>query len=280
MPSTPLPHDPLPDRGTLERRHDVHVLGEGATTLLLVHGYGCNQAMWRRLAPSLAHRHRVVLFDLAGFGNSDFGAWDEARHAGLDGHAQDVLALAHSFCEGPTVLVGHSVGAMVGVVAELMDPGRFTAHVMVAPSPCFINDGDYRGGFGREALEALLAEQQRDMRSWSNLVAGLVMKQPGADDLTMELVESFCKAYPPAATTLARTTFLDDHREAIARVSKPTLILQSAHDDLADLAVGAYMHRQMPDGRLRVLASWGHCPHLVSPDLCLEAIDEFLTTLG
>lgn len=247
---------------------------------MLVHGYGCNQAMWRRVAPSLAESHRVVLFDLLGFGNSEFAAWSESRHASLEGHAQDVLDLARCFGGDRTVLVGHSVGAMVGVEAELLDPHRFSAHVMVAPSPCFINDGNYRGGFDRDALESLLDGQQRDMRSWSNLVAGLVMKQPGTEDLTVELVESFCKAYPPAASLLARTTFLGDHRDAIAQVSKPTLILQSAHDDLADTAVGEYMHRQMPDGRLRVLESWGHCPHLVSPELCLAAIEEFLATLG
>jgi sigma-B regulation protein RsbQ len=258
----------------------VKVFGSGPLTLLMVHGYGCNQAMWRRMAPTLAERWQVVMVDLVGFGQSDFSAWTPTRYAGLDGHAQDLVEVLQHLKSVPLVTIGHSVGATICVLAELMDPALVAAHIMVAPSPCFADDGDYQGGFARRDLEALLARQEIDMFGWSERVAGLVMKQPGTHDLTMELVRSFCGAHPPAAKALARATFLGDYREAIAEVSKPTLIVQSLHDDLASVRVGEYMAERMPASTLRVIPTWGHCPHLLAPEACLLVIESFLEEQG
>ncbi len=272
-----IPRDTFP--AALARKLNLQVQGNGPATLLMIHGYGCNQAMWRRMAPALSKRYRVVLLDLVGFGQSDFACWDAERYSGLEGHADDVAQVARCLGDQPLYAVGHSVGAMLAVIAELSDTSLFAAHVMVAPSPCFLNDGAYRGGFDRPALDDLLAMQTRDMRGWSNLVAGLVMRQPDMPDLTVELAESFCQAHPGAATALARATFLGDQRAALARLTKPTLILQSAEDDLAHVAVGQYMHEEMPASQLQVLVTSGHCPHLMAPDLCLRALEDFLGSL-
>lgn len=261
------------------RRHHVNVMGSGDTTLLLVHGYGCNQNMWRLLAPSLADRYRVVLMDLMGFGQSDLWAYDATRYAGLEGHAQDVATVGRHLGPGRTVLVGHSVGTMVGVLADALAPDIFAAHVMVAPSPCFRNDGAYRGGFEHHQLVALMQAMDDDWDAWSRTVSRLVIGLPDWQPLTEELHHSFCRADRRAAAQLARTTFLGDFRTALPGLSKPTLVLQGTDDEVAPRTVGEHVAATVGQGELRLVPSVGHCPHLTAPRDCLREIQDFLAGL-
>jgi sigma-B regulation protein RsbQ len=256
------------------------VLGGGDATLLLVHGYGCNQVMWRHLAPVLAHRYRVVLLDLVGFGLSDHNAYDEGRYGELDAHARDVAEVAAAFAEQPLVAIGHSVGAMIALRAELAAPELFAAHVMVAPSPCFADDGDYHGGFAPAALEQLLAGQVSGLQQWADGVAALVAGEPQWSPLTRELSQSFCRADARAARQLARATFTGDHRDLLPALRKPTLLLQASDDAIAPPAVGDFMQARIAGSRLRWIEAHGHCPHLTQPAACLQAIEEFLRQLG
>jgi sigma-B regulation protein RsbQ len=134
-------------------RHNVHLAGQGAATMVFAHGFGCDQTMWRHLAPAYQHRYRVLTYDLVGSGGSDLSAYDRVRHATLQGHADDLLALIDAHASGPVVFVGHSVGATIGMLATIAAPERFAAQIMVSPSPCYINDGDYTGGFTRDDID-------------------------------------------------------------------------------------------------------------------------------
>lgn len=264
-----------------QQRNDVHVSGGGEATIFFAHGFGCDQNMWRLLAPAYASRYRVVLFDLVGSGGSDLGAYDRAKYASLRGHAGDVLELARELDDGkPAIFVGHSVSAMIGLLAGIEEPARFAAQIMIGPSPCYINDGDYVGGFERSDIESLLDTLENNYLGWASTMAPAIMGAPEQPQLGVELTNSFCRTDPVIAKQFARVTFLTDLRAELPKLQAPTLIVQ-CHDDLiAPRAVGEYMRRVLPRGTLDVIENVGHCPHLSSPSTTTQSIDTFLSKEG
>ena len=265
---------------TVQQRNNVHVSGSGATTLFFAHGFGCDQNMWRLLAPEYAKRYRVVLFDLVGSGASDLKAYDQKKYGSLQGYADDVLEIVREFGAGPAVFVGHSVSAMIGMLADLKEPGRFAAQVMIGPSPCYINDGDYVGGFTRKDIDSLLETMESNYLGWSSSMAPAIMGAPDQPELGVELTNSFCRTDPAIASQFARVTFLSDNRADVPRLKTPTLIVQCSDDFIAPVTVGEYLHREFPRSRLSVIANVGHCPHLSSPGPSAGAMDAFLASEG
>jgi sigma-B regulation protein RsbQ len=262
---------------SIQRRNNVQVHGDGPLTLFFAHGFGCDQNMWRLLGPTYAARYRTVVFDMVGSGASDLTAYDRAKYASLQGYADDLLEIVDEFGGGkPAVVVGHSVSAMIGMLADLRAPGRFAAQIMIGPSPCYINDGDYVGGFSRADIDSLLETLEGNYLGWSSNMAPAIMGAPGQPELGAELTNSFCRTDPEIAKQFARVTFLSDLREHLPRLQTPTLIVQCNDDIIAPVAVGEYMHRTLPVSTLRVIDNVGHCPHLSSPGACAEAIDAFL----
>lgn len=261
-------------------RNNVHVAGSGARTMFFCHGFGCDQNMWRLLAPVYAKRYRTVLFDLVGSGSSDLTAYDSVRYASLQGYADDVLEIIREFGQGPAIFVGHSVSAMIGMLANLTDPALFDAQIMVGPSPCYINDGDYIGGFTRKDIESLLETLESNYLGWSSNMAPAIMGAPEQPELAVELTNSFCRTDPEIAKQFARVTFLSDVRAEVPRLSTPTLIIQCNDDLIAPVAVGEYLLRLLPRGTLSVVANVGHCPHLSAPCASQKAIDAFLAKEG
>jgi sigma-B regulation protein RsbQ len=260
-------------------RNNVHVSGDGPMTMVFAHGFGCDQNMWRLLRPSFEARFRVVLFDLVGSGMSDLAAYDRDKYATLHGHADDVLEILAEVDAGPALFVGHSVSAMIGMMADLKAPGRFAAHLMIGPSPCYIDDGDYVGGFSRADIESLLETLESNYLGWSSAMAPAIMGAPGRPELGVELTNSFCRTDPEIAKHFARVTFLSDNRADLARLKTPALIVQCSDDLIAPRSVGEYMHRVMPSSTLRVISNVGHCPHLSEPSACADAMHQFLEAL-
>ena len=244
--------------------------------MLFVHGYGCDQHMWRLLTPTFADRYRVVLMDLVGAGGSDLSAYDPVRYGSLQGYADDVLAVCAELGLHDVVLVGHSVSAMIGLLATTAEPERFSALVMVGPSPRYLDDEGYSGGFSRADIEELLESVDANYLGWSTAMAPVIMGRPDRPELGQELTESFCRTDPAIARAFARVTFLSDNRADLAAVRTPTLVLQCTDDVIAPAAVGRYVADQIADARLTVLAATGHCPHLSAPQETGAAIDRFL----
>jgi sigma-B regulation protein RsbQ len=264
---------------SVARRNNVKVEGSGPP-MVFAHGFGCDQNMWRLLAPRYAPRFTTITFDQVGSGLSDLSAYDPAKYGSLQGYAGDVIEIVQEFAGEPAIFVGHSVGAMVGLLAGLKAPELFAGHVMVGPSPCYIDDGDYHGGFTRKDIDGLLAMLESNYLGWSSTMAPAIMGAPDQPELGVELTNSFCRTDPDIAKQFARVTFLSDNRSDLNRVTTPSLIIQSEEDIIAPLAVGEYMHDRMPNSMLRVVENVGHCPHLSAPSASAAAMDEFIATLG
>jgi sigma-B regulation protein RsbQ len=247
-----------------------------APVVMLAHGFGCDQNMWRHIVPTLARTHRVLLFDHVGSGNADPGAWDAAKYSTLDGYAGDVLEILDALDLAPVTFVGHSVSSMIGVLAANREPERFAALVLVTPSPCYIDDGDYRGGFSRDDIDELLESLDSNYLGWSAAMAPVIMGNPQQPELGTELTNSFCRTDPAMAAVFAQATFLSDNRADLVQVSVPTLILETSNDAIAPPEVGPYIRDHIPGSRLITLAATGHCPQLSAPEATAEAITSFL----
>jgi sigma-B regulation protein RsbQ len=266
---------------SVKRRNNVNVLGnlDGAATMVFAHGFGCDQSMWGALAPAFGDRYRIVLYDLVGSGGSDLSAYDRRKYDTLQGHADDVIEIVDESGRGPVIFVGHSVSSMIGLRADLSAPGRFVAQIMVGPSPCYIDDGDYIGGFKRSDIESLLETLESNYLGWSSTMAPVIMGAPGQPELSAQLTNSFCRTDPEIAKHFARVTFLSDLRADLPQLKTPTLILQCSDDIIAPRAVGDYMQRVMPRARLALIDNVGHCPHMSAPSACSRAMVDFLAEL-
>ncbi|MFP8962080.1 alpha/beta fold hydrolase [Streptomyces nanhaiensis] len=258
------------------RRHNVTVTGrEDGPVVVLAHGFGCDQNMWRLVAPVLAEEFRVVLFDHVGSGDSDPSAWNEKRYSSLEGYAQDVLEICRGLELRDVTFVGHSVSAMIGVLAALREPERFAGLVLLTPSPSYIDDGEYRGGFSEADIEELLESLESNYLGWSSVMAPVIMGNPDRPELGEELTNSFCRTDPRMARVFARTTFLSDNREDLAGVTVPTLVVECAQDTLAPREVGAFVRDRIAGSTLVTLDAHGHCPQLSAPGPTAEAIASF-----
>jgi len=259
------------------QRHNAAVSGRAdGRPMLFAHGFGCDQEMWRFVAPAFEHDHRVILFDHVGAGGSDLSAYDAERHGSLDGYAEDVLELCRELDVADAVFVGHSVSSMIGVVASIREPGRIGKLVLVGPSPRYIDDEGYVGGFTRPDIEELLGSLDSNFLGWSSAMAPVIMGNADRPELGDELTNSFCRTDPDIAARFARVTFLSDNRADLARVDVPTLVLQCSADAIAPDAVGEYVHRGIAGSTLVRMAATGHCPNLSAPDETIAAIRAFV----
>jgi sigma-B regulation protein RsbQ len=244
--------------------------------MLFAHGFGCDQNMWRFVWPEFADTHRIVLFDHVGHGRSDLSSFDRRRYATLDGYAQDVLDICAELDLRDVVFVGHSVSAMIGALASIRAPERFARLIMVGPSPRYLDDEGYVGGFSRDDIDELLASLDSNFLGWSAAMAPVIMGNADRPELGAELTESFCATDPGIAKHFARVTFLSDNRDDLAAVRTPTLVLQCSSDVIAPTEVGAFVHERLADSELRVLRATGHCPNLSAPEETVEAIRSYL----
>jgi sigma-B regulation protein RsbQ len=262
---------------TAATRLNAHVAGPaGARPVVLVHGFGCDQSMWRHVAPELAADHRVVVLDLVGAGGSDLDSYDLERYSRLEAHAEDVVALCRELELQDVALVGHSVSAMIAVVAHLAAPDLFSALVLIGPSARYLDDGDYVGGFTRSDIDDLLETMDSNHLGWQNPLAGMVMANPDRPELAAELEATFCRNRPEIARHFAGVTFLGDNRDDLPKVAVPTLVVQTRHDAIAPVSAGEFVHHNIPDSRIVFIEGHGHVPHLSSPPETLKAIREFL----
>jgi sigma-B regulation protein RsbQ len=263
---------------TITRRNNVRVFGKGTQPMLFAHGFGCDQNMWRFLTPAFEENYKIVLFDYVGSGRSDCAAWNPERYSTLQGYAQDILDICHELHLENVILVGHSVSSMTGLLAAIEEPHRFERLIMVGPSPCYINDAGYIGGFERSDIEGLLDTMEKNYIGWANFMAPAIMGRPDQPQLGTELAESFCSTDPTIARRFAEATFFSDNRSDLHKARVPSLILQCSDDIIAPTAVGDYLAKHIPHSTLQVMKATGHCPHMSEPEETIRLIKDYLST--
>jgi len=245
--------------------------------MLFAHGFGCDQNMWRFVAPAFEDDYQVVLFDYVGSGKSDVSAYDASRYSSLAGYAQDVLDVCSALDLHDTILVAHSVSSMIGVLAASRQPERFARLIMIGPSPRYIDDeAGYIGGFTRADIEGLLRMMDNNYIGWASSLAPMVMKNDDQPELTNELQASFCSTDPHIARKFAEVTFLSDNRADLRQLRVPTLILQCSEDVIAPPVVGRFVHQELRGSTLHMLQATGHCPHMSHPEETIRAMKDYL----
>lgn len=258
------------------KRNNVQIKGQGKQTMIFAHGFGCDHNMWRHVAPAFENDFRVVLFDNVGSGGSDTSAFDPEKYSSLLGYARDVNDILRAVGAENAIFVGHSVSAMIGILAAIEEPALFDKLILVGPSPSYINQGEYVGGFDHQDIEEMLEFLDTNYLGWSSTMAPAIMGNADRPDLAGELENSFCQTDPAIAGHFARTTFLSDHRDDLTKVKKPSLILQCSDDVIAPDTVGRYMHTIMPDSTFVQMKATGHCPNLSAPEETIQAIKRYL----
>ncbi|MEN5144555.1 alpha/beta fold hydrolase [Brevundimonas diminuta] len=244
--------------------------------MLFAHGFGCDQSMWSAVAREFENDFRVILFDHVGCGRSDLAAYDPSKYADLDGYAADIVEMGRGLGVKNAVFVGHSVSAMIGALASLKAPDLFSDLVMVGPSPCYIDEDDYVGGFTRPQVEELLEFLEANHLGWSAAMGPAIMGNPDRPELGETLANSFCATDPDIARQFAKTTFFSDNRADLPLITARTLVLQCREDIIAPPCVGEYVHRQVPQSAYVLLNATGHCPNLSAPDEVTAAIRAFV----
>lgn len=260
---------------TLSRNH-VNVKGMGERAMLFAHGFGCDQNMWRHVAPAFEDRFRTVLFDHVGAGGSDLRAFDPNKYATLQGYADDLVEIGRELALKDAVFVGHSVSCMIGILASLKEPEMFDRLVLVSPSPRYIDGEGYVGGFEAGQIDELFDAMEDNHLGWSAMMAPAIVGNADRPELGLELTNSFCRTDPEIAKSFARVTFTSDNRADLPKVAVPTLVLQSQEDIIALLEVGRYVAANIPNSRLVVLDATGHCPNLSAPDQVVAAMCPFV----
>lgn len=263
---------------SVSQRHNVKVSGSGTRPTMFAHGFGCDQNMWRFVSPAFEDDFKVILFDHVGAGGSDLAAYDPAKYATLQGYADDIVELAEALGVRDGVLVGHSVSAMIGLLAIKTAPHLFSDLVMVGPSPRYINDAasDYVGGFEEDQIRELLDFLDSNHMGWSEAMAPVIMGNADRPQLGEELTNSFCRTDPEIAKRFARATFLSDNRADLADFPARALVLQCADDVIAPQCVGEYVHRALAGSELVLMKATGHCPNLSAPEETIAAIKAFV----
>ncbi|QCR21905.1 alpha/beta fold hydrolase [Pontibacter sp. SGAir0037] len=257
-------------------RNNVRVFGRGEQPMLFAHGFGCDQKMWRFITPAFLDRYKIILFDHVGSGNSAKSAYHKEKYDSLKGYATDILDICQELALENVVFVGHSVGAMMGILSAIQEPAVFKDLILVGPSPCYINDEDYTGGFTRSDVEAMLGFMEKDYEGWAETFASFIMGNPGHPSLSEELANSFCNTNPEIARHFAEVSFLSDNRADLVKVQPPSLILQCFNDMIAPDEVGEYMHQNLKNSTLVKMKATGHCPNLSAPLETIAAIDRYL----
>jgi sigma-B regulation protein RsbQ len=247
--------------------------------MLFAHGYGCDQQMWRFITPAFEEQFKIILFDYIGNGSADPEFYDQAKYDSLEGYAADVLLICKELQLKNVVFVGHSVSCMIGLLAAIKEPEIFSSVVLVAPSPCYVNDKSYVGGFEKREIDTLLGMMENDFNGWANYFAPGVMGNTDKPVLREELTRSFCSLDPTIARQFAKVIFLSDNRDDLKNVKTPSLILQCSEDILAPVAVGKYLETNLADSRLEVMKATGHCPHLSAPEETINFMKDYLGSL-
>ncbi len=260
-----------------QNKNNVKRFGNGKQTIMFAHGYGCDQNMWRFVTPAFEKDYDIIIFDHVGSGKSDERAYDFQKYSSLSGYADDVIELCDELHLKNIIFVGHSVSSMIGSLASVKRPDLFKDLIMIGPSPCYINDNEYYGGFEKKDIDGLIEMLESNYLGWSSYITPIIAGEQDKPEYSVELNNSFCRMNPEIARHFAKVTFTGDNRSDLSNVTTPTLIIQSDPDVIAPVKVGMYVHEKIKNSKFEQLKSPGHCPHLTSPEQTIRSIKSYLS---
>lgn len=261
----------------IQVRNNINIIGKGEQTVLMAHGFGCDQKMWHYLSPNFVDDYRLILFDYVGSGNSDITAYTTEKYQHLEGYAQDVLDIIHELQLENILFLGHSISSMIGMIAAIKEPQHFSKIIMIGPSPCYITDGNYNGGFEKSDIEDLLETMEMNFSGWASYMAPVAMDGTTELHLTQELETSFVSSNPRVAREFAEVTFFSDYRDELENLHIPTLIIQCSNDSIVPIEVGHFLHEKIENSEMVIMNVRGHYPHVSKPLETAEIIKHYLT---
>jgi sigma-B regulation protein RsbQ len=263
----------------LHKNH-VRLVGnqDASTTLVFVHGFGTEQSVWQPVADHFAADCRIVLLDNVGAGRSDPEAFVQHRYLSLQRYAEDLLDICAALKLQDAILVGHSVGAMIGVLAALKQPDYFSRMVLIGASPRYLDDDGYPGGLTKHDLAGIYSTVANQFSEWVDAFAPLAMANPDRPQLARHFADTI-RAIPRAnVLTVLCSILQSDHRTDISLLDKPTLLLQTQRDFFVPQAVADYLHQHIPGSRLSMIDTEGHFPHISAPDQVAAEIRRFIAS--
>ncbi len=258
------------------RRNNIKIFGDCEQVMFFVHGYGCDQSMWRYVTPTFEPHYKIVLIDLVGSGKSEKENYDYDRYSDLRSYAEDIIEICDLLNFKDIVYVGHSVSAMIGALIDVEKPDLIKDLILIGPSPCYVNDENYHGGFTKADIDQMLETLDSNYLGWSSTMAPVIMGNPERPELAGELENSFCQNDPKIAKHFARVTFTGDNRSDLKNVEVKSLIIQSNQDAIAGIDVGKYVHENIKNSEFVIIDAIGHCPHLSAPKATAFAIKNYL----
>ncbi len=173
-------------------------------------------------------------------------------------------------------MIGHSLGAMAGLLASIDHPAQFRRLVLIGASPRYTDTADYRGGFTAEDIKTIYSAVNQDYAQWSTRLAAAAMGNPDRPLLTQRFADSILGIPPDMMLTILCSVLQTDHRDQLARVRVPTLLLHSRDDDFVPTAVAEYLHAHIPASTLVFVDAEGHLPHVSAPEGVIAAIGDFI----
>ena len=258
------------------QRNNVTIKGQGEEILLFAHGFGCDQTLWQSLTMYFEKSYKMILFDYVGAGNSDITAYDSVKYNTLNGYVQDVIDIIEAYELKNITFIGHSVSSMIGMFAAIKKPQYFSKLIMIGPSPYYLNDGDYKGGFERSEIDELLVTMEMNFEGWASYMAPIAMNQSSDSPLTKRLERTLVSTNSTIARQFAEVTFFSDSRTKLAELQTPALIMQCANDSIVPVEVGYFLKDHIPNSELVILNTRGHYPHLSDPKLTAEIIINYI----
>lgn len=258
-------------------RNGVRVLGNGEQVIMFAPGFGFEQSIWAWITPSFEQDYKLITFDYVGFGQSNPLAYDPEKYSNLEGYAEDVIEIITSLGLEDVLYVGHSVGAMIGLLASIDRPDLFKKLVLIGPSPCYFNlSTEYQGGFDHSSLDALMELMEKNYINWTENVAATIINDPTRMDATTNIEERFSVNDPKIMRQFAEAIFFSDYRHVLSKVTVPSFIIQCDQDAFVPPFVANYMNEHLPSSTLHFSNTIGHCPHLSHPEKTVSLLQEGL----
>ena len=256
----------------IQHRNYVIKHRERGTPVLFGHGFGCDQVIWLPVISQLPEEVLPITFDYVGCGRSDFSAYSKEKYCDFSGYVADLIDVIESLNVGAITYVGHSVSGMIGMLASIERPDLFQQIIAIGPSPRYLNDPDYDGGFEREDIIELLSMMERNHFEWAGYLAPIVMKNSHRPELAEQLRDSFANSNPEISRQFAEVVFLSDNRDLLPQVKTPVKLMYCDVDVIVPEAVIQYMAKKIPQTQLIKLNATGHYPHVSSPEVVSQAI--------